>query len=87
MGKYFRTPEMTRGGPFRCYNCGDQLIQHLEGGDYVLRLRCPRCKAAIVLTMREPVETIQERRTRAGASASDASGWRPATPASAGPSP
>ncbi len=84
MAKYFRTVEMSRGGPFRCYNCGAELIQHLEGGDYVLRLRCPRCKTSIILTLREPVDTPA---TRAGASASGASASRPATPASAGRSP
>lgn len=55
MGSYFRRPEMVNGKGFRCYNCGKLLTIKLQGSDYVVVLRCPRCKAKIKVEMNEPV--------------------------------
>lgn len=55
MGKYFATSEMNGERPFLCYNCGKQLISNLNGTDYTIDLRCPRCKAEIHLCLREPI--------------------------------
>lgn len=55
MSHYFRTPEMQSGGPFRCYNCNKKLAIKMQGNDYVIQLRCPRCKAFITVKMNEPI--------------------------------
>jgi len=53
LGTYFRTNEMVSGGPFRCYNCGKILISKVKGEGYEIDLFCPRCKATIIVKMRE----------------------------------
>jgi len=53
LGTYFRTNEIVKGGPFRCYNCGKILISEVKGDGYELDLFCPRCKASIQIKMRE----------------------------------
>lgn len=54
MGNYFRTPEMEKGGPFRCPNCNKVLAVKLKG-DCLIQFKCPRCKAFISVKMNEPV--------------------------------
>lgn len=68
MGTYFRTSEMVTGGPFRCYNCGKSLISKVEGEGYRLKLFCPRCKASIIVDMREklPYEKTKDQAEREG---------------------
>jgi len=55
MSSYFRRPEMVNGRGFRCYNCGKTLTLKLDGNDYEIRFKCPRCKAKITVIMNEPV--------------------------------
>jgi phage FluMu protein Com len=57
MGKYNLTPPMAgvvdpgtgQVIPFRCYNCDKELIQHLSGANYEVKLECPRCNALITI--------------------------------------
>ena len=57
---YYRKPEMVTGGEFRCYNCGKFLIKKLSGTVYEITLTCPRCKAHIVVTCKEPIPVVAE---------------------------
>jgi phage FluMu protein Com len=54
-GTYFRTEAMVKGGPFRCYNCNKNMISEVGGSNYELKLYCQRCKATIVIKMKEPL--------------------------------
>ena len=54
-GAYFRTPQMMEGKGFRCYNCGKLLAVKLDGSEYEVEFKCPRCKAFIRVKMREKV--------------------------------
>jgi len=56
MGSYFRRPEMVEGKGLRCYNCGKLLAIKLDGSNYEVRMRCPRCKAKIKIEMLEPID-------------------------------
>lgn len=56
MGSYFRRPEMMNGKGLRCYNCGKLLAIKLEGSNYEVRMKCPRCKAKIKIEMSEPID-------------------------------
>lgn len=75
MGKYFRTPEMTNGGPFRCFNCGRFLFA-IRGTDYELEVKCSRCHTTITLRCTQPIP-------RASELPSDGDRSLPATPVSA----
>jgi len=55
VGVYFRNSAMMAGGPFRCYNCNRLLMVKLTGDQYKVELKCPRCKAYIIIKMRESV--------------------------------
>lgn len=48
MSNYFETGAINGEKPFKCYVCGKMLIVSVEG-EYVIKLRCPRCKTKIVL--------------------------------------
>ena len=54
MSNYFRTPEMQKGGPFRCPNCNKVLAVKLKG-KCLVQFKCPRCKSFISVKMNEPV--------------------------------
>jgi len=54
VGSYFRNPNIFVGGPFRCYNCNKLLLTKLSGDQYKIELKCPRCKAYIIIKMNEP---------------------------------
>lgn len=57
---YYRTPEMVTGGEFRCYNCNKALVKKVSGSVYELELVCPRCKAHIKVTCKEPIPVVGE---------------------------
>lgn len=48
MGKYFLTEAIEGEVPFKCYVCNEMLIASVEG-EYVLKLKCRRCKTKITL--------------------------------------
>ena len=60
--RYFRTSEMSDGGPFKCYNCNKTLLIKVSGDRYRIDMKCPRCKAFVHIHMKEqiPKETQQE---------------------------
>jgi phage FluMu protein Com len=62
MAEYFRNASMMGKKPFKCYNCNKKLITNIEGGDYVIILDCPRCKAEIQITCKEkiPLKNIRD---------------------------
>lgn len=48
MAEYFETEAIEGETPFKCYVCNKMLIANVEG-EYVLKLKCPRCKTKITL--------------------------------------
>jgi phage FluMu protein Com len=48
MADYFETPEILGESPFRCYVCNELLVADIEG-EYILKLKCRRCKTKIIL--------------------------------------
>lgn len=54
MSEYFNTPEIEGEKPFRCYICNELLIASIEG-EYVLDLKCRRCKAIIHIESKNPL--------------------------------
>ena len=52
--EYIRTKEMHGEKPFRCQNCSKKMITHIEG-HFRVKLDCPRCKAIVIVIMKEAV--------------------------------
>jgi len=52
MADYFETEAIEGEIPFKCYVCGKMLIVDIEG-EYVVKLKCPRCKTKITLESRK----------------------------------
>ena len=48
MAEFFETEAIEGEKPFKCYMCGKMLLVDIEG-DYILKLKCPRCKTKITL--------------------------------------
>lgn len=53
--KYYRKPEMTTGGTFRCFNCNRVLAHHLTGSVFTVIWECERCGTEITVTTKEPI--------------------------------
>lgn len=52
---YYRTPQMVKGGEFKCYNCNQTLATRLTGSHYEVVLVCRRCKAEITVKCNEAI--------------------------------
>lgn len=48
MSAYFNSEAIEGETPFKCYVCNKMLIANVEG-EYILKLKCPRCKTKITL--------------------------------------
>lgn len=54
MSEHFYTPEMEGEKPFRCYVCNELLIANIDG-EYILDLKCRRCKTMIHIECKKPL--------------------------------
>jgi phage FluMu protein Com len=54
MADYFETEAIQGETPFKCYVCGEMLIADIEG-EYVLKLKCRRCKTKMVIETKKPL--------------------------------
>lgn len=54
MAKLKMTPAIEGEKEFRCYVCNRQLLQDIAG-ECRLKLKCPRCKTSIEITMTRPL--------------------------------
>jgi len=58
--KFFQTPEIQVGGPFKCFMCGSTLALELTGSEFKVKLFCKRCKTFYLIKTRLPLKFIQE---------------------------
>lgn len=48
MPQYFESSAIEGETPFKCYVCKKMLLVDIQG-EYVVKLKCPRCKTKITL--------------------------------------
>ena len=58
---YYRTPQMSSGRGFRCYNCNQEMAISLTGTHYEVVLICRRCKAVVTIKCGEPIPFVAQK--------------------------